>query len=130
MRQYLITSDEVSSLARGMSIHIEQEKIETYIRESEDIDLKPSLGDALFIDLQEHSEKYELLMNGGVYEDEESEILSTLPSFAPAAPAKVSAFVLESFTASMRAALRASSISEEESVMEERVMPSSSASLP
>ena len=77
MRQYLITSDEVSSLARGMSIHIEQEKIETYIRESEDIDLKPSLGDALFIDLQEHSEKYELLMNGGVYEDKDGKHVMT-----------------------------------------------------
>ena len=62
MRQYLITSDEVSLLARGMSIHIEKDKIETYIRESEDIDIKPSLGDALFIDMQEHSEKYELLI--------------------------------------------------------------------
>ena len=69
MRQYLITSDEVPLLARGMSIHIEQEKIETYIRESEDIDIKPSIGDALFIDIQEHSEKYDILMNGGVYED-------------------------------------------------------------
>lgn len=77
MRKYLITFDEVSLLARSMSIHIEQEKIETYIRESEDIDIKTALGDALFIDLQEHSEKYELLMNGGVYEDKDGKHVLT-----------------------------------------------------
>lgn len=69
MRQYLITYDEVPLLARGMSMHIEQEKIETYIRESEDIDIKPVLGDALFIDIQENPNKYDLLINGGMYED-------------------------------------------------------------
>lgn len=69
MRQYLITFDEVSLLARGMSMHIEQEKIEIYIRESEDIDIKPALGDALFIDIQDNPNKYDLLINGGVYED-------------------------------------------------------------
>lgn len=69
MRQYLITYDEVPLLARGISIHIEQEKIETYIRESEDIDIKPALGDALFIDIQENPNKYYLLINGGMYED-------------------------------------------------------------
>ena len=77
MRKYLITFDEVSLLARGISIHIEQEKIDTYIRESEDIDIKPSLGDALFIDIQEHSDKYELLMNGGVYEDRDGKHVMT-----------------------------------------------------
>lgn len=77
MRQYLITSDEVSTLARGMSIHVEQEKIETYIRESEDIDIKPALGDALFIDIQGSPEKYELLMNGGVYEDKNGKHVMT-----------------------------------------------------
>ena len=77
MRQYLITSDEVSTLARGMSIHVEQEKIETYIRESEDIDIKSAIGDALFIDIQGSPEKYELLLNGGVYEDKNGKHVMT-----------------------------------------------------
>ena len=35
MQQYLITTDEVSALSRGMSVHLDPDKIETYIRESE-----------------------------------------------------------------------------------------------
>lgn len=54
MQQYLITTDEVSKLARTMSVHIDAEKIETYIRESENIDLKLALGDALLLDVKEH----------------------------------------------------------------------------
>ena len=37
MQQYLITTDEVSALSRGMSVHLDPDKIETYIRESENI---------------------------------------------------------------------------------------------
>lgn len=48
MQPYLIATDEVSKLARTMSVHIDTEKIETYIRESENIDLKSALGDTLF----------------------------------------------------------------------------------
>ena len=47
MLRCLITTDEVYKLARTMSIHIDTEKIEAYIRESENIDLKSPLGDAL-----------------------------------------------------------------------------------
>lgn len=70
MQQFLLTSDEVSTLARGVSMHVDSDKIDVYIRESENIDIKPALGDALFIDLHEHPDKYELLLDGGKYEDE------------------------------------------------------------
>lgn len=70
MQQYLITTDEVSKLARTMSAHIDAEKIETYIRESENIDLKSALGDTLFLDLKEHPGNYSKLLNGGSYDVE------------------------------------------------------------
>ena len=69
MQTYLITSDEVSRLSRPMSIHIDQEKMDAYIRESEDIDLRPALGDALLLDIKAYPEKYGTLLEGGVYED-------------------------------------------------------------
>lgn len=67
MQQFLITTDEVCKLARTMSMYIDTEKIETYIRESENIDLKSNLGDALFLDVKEHPENYCELLNGGSY---------------------------------------------------------------
>ena len=69
MQKYLITTSEVSTLSRGMSVHVDEDKIETYIRESESIDIKSALGDALYLDVKEHPEKYELLLDGGTYED-------------------------------------------------------------
>ena len=68
MQQYLITTDEVSKLARTMSVHIDTEKIETYIRESENIDLKSALGDALFLDVKEHPDNYSELLDGSSYD--------------------------------------------------------------
>jgi hypothetical protein len=73
MQQYLITTSEVATLSRGMSVHIDEDKIETYIRESESIDIKSALGDELYLDVKEHSEKYELLLYGGTYEDNRGE---------------------------------------------------------
>jgi hypothetical protein len=69
MQQYLITTQEVSSLSRGMSIHIEESDIEQYIRESESIDIKSALGDSFFLEVKDNPEKYSLLIDGGVYED-------------------------------------------------------------
>lgn len=69
MQEYLITTKEVSYLSRDMSSHIDEDKINIYIRESEDIDIKSALGAALFMDLKEHPEKYETLLNGGLYTD-------------------------------------------------------------
>lgn len=69
MQQYLITTHDVSSLSRGMSVHVDEDKIETYIRESESIDIKSALGDALYLDVKENPDKYKLLLDGGTYED-------------------------------------------------------------
>lgn len=60
-------------MSRGMSVHVDEDKIETYIRESESIDIKSALGDALYLDVKEHPEKYELLLDGGTYEDKRGE---------------------------------------------------------
>lgn len=60
-------------MSRGMSVHVDEDKIETYIRESESIDIKSALGDALYLDVKEHPEKYELLLDGGIYEDKRGE---------------------------------------------------------
>lgn len=68
MQKYLVTTDEVAGLSRGMSTHIEENKVEIYIRESENIDIKAALGDALFLDIKENPLKYEFLLNGGRYE--------------------------------------------------------------
>ena len=68
MQQYLITIEEVMSLARDISQYVDKAKIEVYLRESENIDIKTTLGDSLFLDVKECSEKYSTLLNGGVYE--------------------------------------------------------------
>ena len=68
MQQYLITTDEVSALSRGMSVHLDPDKIETYIRESENIYIKSALGDELFLDVKTNPDKYALLLDGGTYE--------------------------------------------------------------
>lgn len=73
MQKYLITKLDVSSLSRGMSMHLDEDKIETYIRESESIDIKSALGDAFYLDVREHPEKYALLLDGGTYEDKHGE---------------------------------------------------------
>lgn len=70
MQQYLITTEEVSKFSRDMSIHLDDSKIEAYIRESENIDIKDALGDALFLDVKEQPDKYETLLNGGEYDSE------------------------------------------------------------
>lgn len=68
MQDYLITCKEVGALARDMSAHMDEERVNTYIRESEMIDLKSALGDALFLDIKSNPEKYDKLLNGGEYE--------------------------------------------------------------
>lgn len=52
MQQYLITTLEVADLSRSMSVHVDEDKIDTYIRESESIDIKSALGDAFYLDVR------------------------------------------------------------------------------
>lgn len=70
MQQYLITIDELRSHTRDMSQHVDKAKIEVYLRESENIDIKSALGDALFLDVKDKPDNYKLLLEGGVYETE------------------------------------------------------------
>lgn len=68
MQTHLITTDEVSKLTRGMSVYVSGDKIEAYVREAENMDVRPALGDALFLDIKAFPDKYELLLSGGEYE--------------------------------------------------------------
>lgn len=68
MQPYLITYNEVFELTRKMSAHIERDRIDAFIRESENMDLKPVLGDALFIALKRNPTAYKALLDGGVYD--------------------------------------------------------------
>lgn len=68
--QLLITVNEVKSLSREMSNNISEDKITQFIEESENIDVKSALGDALFIDVKTDTSKYTLLLDGGEYKDE------------------------------------------------------------
>ena len=77
MQKYLITTLEVSSLSRSMSVHVDEDKIETYIRESESIDIKSALGDALYLDVKDNPDKYKLLLEGGIYEGKDGKQLLT-----------------------------------------------------
>lgn len=77
MQEYLITTSEVSTLSRGMSVHVDEDKIETYIRESESIDIKSALGDALYLDVKDNPDKYKLLLEGGIYEGKDGKQLLT-----------------------------------------------------
>ena len=76
MLQYLITCKEVHELTRKMSIHIENDKMDAFIREAENLDVKPVIGDGLFIALHKDYERFTALLNGGVYENEDGELKS------------------------------------------------------
>lgn len=73
MQEYLITTREVSGLSRSMSLHIDEEKINSYIRESENIDIRSAIGDALYLDIKKNRERYELLLEGGTYKDKKGD---------------------------------------------------------
>lgn len=67
--ELLITARAVSELSRDMSQHVDEKKIMSCISESENIDLKAALGDALFLSVKKNPEKYEDLLHGCEYED-------------------------------------------------------------
>ena len=67
MQPYLITYNEVFELTRKMSAHIEKDKIDSFIREAENMDLKPVLGDSLLIAVKRDSTAFAALWNGVLY---------------------------------------------------------------
>ncbi|MDR2087117.1 MAG: hypothetical protein LBP72_08070 [Dysgonamonadaceae bacterium] len=76
MENHLTTPDNIKQNTRPVSSNLDNNRIEIYIEEAEQINIKPRIGDALFIDLLEYvlSEdktafpaEYETLLNGGEY---------------------------------------------------------------
>lgn len=68
MQQYLITYSEACKLARSISQHVDRERIDTFIREAETLDVKPVLGDMLYIAVKRDPVRFTALLQGGVYE--------------------------------------------------------------
>lgn len=56
---------------RDLSSNVEEAELNTYIRQAQDADLKPLLGEALYWDFTDNAgdAKYLLLLNGDQYED-------------------------------------------------------------
>ena len=67
MQPYLITYNDVFELTRKMSVHIEKDKIDSFISAAENMDLKPVMGDSLLIAIRRNPSAYAALLNGGVY---------------------------------------------------------------
>lgn len=69
----LITAAQVRVLCRPISVHYESADIETYIGEAEQLDIKPILGEQMYIDLSEAqtgttlSDNQKLILDGGIY---------------------------------------------------------------
>lgn len=71
----LLQIQEIKTDGRPISEYVDKNRVEIYIQESEQLDLKPQIGDALYIDLlkwankEENTPDYSLLMSGGEYTD-------------------------------------------------------------
>lgn len=69
MQPYLITYEEAHTLARKMSVHMENDKIDIFIREAEDMDVKPVIGDSLLLAVKATPSRFQTLLDGGRYVD-------------------------------------------------------------
>lgn len=58
---------DIITLGRPISKNIDQSVIEAYIREAEDLYVKPAIGQALYIDVLNNSSNYTDLLNGCTY---------------------------------------------------------------
>lgn len=68
--QHLITTDELISTGRPISKQTDENKLLAFINEAEQMNIKPVLGDDLFLDLLENGEEqsnYIVLLGGGTY---------------------------------------------------------------
>lgn len=74
MQPYLITYNEVFELTRKMSVHIDKDKMDSFIREAENMDLKPVMGDSLLYAVRRDSSAFPALLNGGMYESASGEV--------------------------------------------------------
>lgn len=74
MQPYLITYNEVFELTRKMSAHIDKDKIDSFIREAENMDLKPVMGDSLLYAVRREPTAFTALLNGGMYKSASGDI--------------------------------------------------------
>lgn len=74
---HLTTPDNIKKNVRPVSAHLDAGRIEIYIDEAEQLNIKPRIGDALYIDLLRWTTaedktgfpvEYETLINGGEYQ--------------------------------------------------------------
>lgn len=69
--EHLITPAELTKTGRPIG-QVDEEKLLAFITEAEQLNIKPTLGDALFLDILDKGEtdpKYNTLLNGGTYTD-------------------------------------------------------------
>lgn len=71
MRRHLITPDEIGKYSRPISKHMEQELLEAFICEAEDLDIRPAIGDELYKQLlyTDGNAYFDNLINGVWGED-------------------------------------------------------------
>lgn len=78
---HLITTDELRKLGRPIG-KVQDEKLEAFITEAEQLHIKPVIGDALFMrllgDEASSNEDMRLLLQGGTYNDKRNEQKSFL----------------------------------------------------
>lgn len=71
--EHLITPDEIGKYGRPMSAKTDADKLTAYIVEAEQMNVKPVLGDELFLSILakgDEDELFGILLSGGTYESE------------------------------------------------------------
>ena len=69
--EHIISPDEIVKLGRPIG-KVEEAKLLAYITEAEQMNIKPALGDELFLSILaegEENDLYKVLLNGGTYKD-------------------------------------------------------------
>lgn len=72
--EHLITPAELSQFGRPISTKTDEDKLKAYIIEAEQMNIKPVLGDDLFLSILEKGEdddKVRTLLNGGTYQSDD-----------------------------------------------------------
>ena len=72
MDKHIITAEEFKELARPVSVHIDEEEVQAYIREGEDMYIIPALGYSVckkLVSNEELSEQETILLSGGEWTD-------------------------------------------------------------
>lgn len=89
----IITPAEARTLARPMSNAVADDKLAAYIEEVEQTQIKPALGDALFIAVSQQGETpappYDVLINGGNYGNDTATIAGLKKAIAYAVDCKM-----------------------------------------